>query len=174
MQVRIKVVRREVFMRATGWSMVAFLVAALGSAPLAAQDVTELLAAGRYEDAAALLADVGPETAHVGAEMIFERAYETDFQSEDWENAIRGFTAGATVPHLSERQAQRFAFWHGVALRNIVLRDRGTDLDKAEALAVLDQAYELLLMARDYAAGINQMSMSVNVARLIDEISTGN
>ena len=79
-----------------------------------------------------------------------------------------------TIPNLSQRQSQRFSFWHGVALRNIVLRDRGTELDKKEALAILDEAYELLLQARDYAAGINQMSMSVNVARLIDEISFGN
>ena len=160
-------------MRVIGFPAVV-LVAVMWSAPLAAQDVTELLEAGRYEDAAALLANVGPETAYVGAEMIYERAYETDFESEAWESAIRGFAAGSTIPNLSQRQAQRFFFWHGVALRNIVLRDRGGALDKAEALAMLDEAYELLLQARDYAAGINQMSMSVNVARLIDEISIGN
>jgi len=149
-----------------------FAAATLGS-PASGQDVTELLGAGRYEEAAALLAGVGPQTAYVGAEMIFERAHGTDYQNGDFANAVRGFTAGATVPHLTERQRQRFDFWHGAALVSIVRRDLETSLGREEALAMLEEAYMLLLSGKDYAAGIDQSGMAVNVARLINEISAG-
>jgi hypothetical protein len=153
------------------WSM-ALLATVAFSGTVTAQDVTELLGAGRYEDAVALLANVGPETAPVGAEMLYERAHSTDFQNGDYENAMRGFIAGKRIPHLSERQRQRFEFWHGATLVSIVRRDLEADLDPAEAIPILEEAYVLLIAAKDYAAGNNQVSMAINVARLIDELST--
>jgi len=145
-------------------------MAGLGGA-LSAQDVTSLLGAGRYDEAVELLANVAPETAHVGAEMLYERAHAIDFVNGDYESAMRGFVAGKRIPHMSERQRQRFEFWHGATLAAIVRRDLEADLEPEEAIAMLEEAYVLLVSAREYAGGINQVSMANNVVRLIDELS---
>jgi hypothetical protein len=159
---------RVMSMRA--WAMTLLATASLAG-PLSAQDVTSLLGEGRYEEAVALLADVSPETAYVGAEMVFERAHSVDFESGEYESAMRGFIAGKRIPHMNERQRQRFEFWHGATLVAIVRRDLEADLEAAEAIPMLEEAYVLLVSARDYASGINQVSMAINVARLIDELS---
>ena len=138
---------------------------------ISAQELDELVAAGRYEDAAAALADAGPEEAQAGATMIYQHAYSNRFQSGAWADAIRGFSAARQVPHLNERQRQMFDFWHASALVNTVRGDTiaPRDLTDTEAVAMLEQAYDLLLAARDYAAGINMSSLSVNVGRMLDQ-----
>lgn len=140
-------------------------------APVAAQMFTELVAAERYEEAAATLTSASPEEAQAGATQIFEHAYANPFRSGSWSDAIRGFSAARQVPHLNERQRQMFDFWHASALVNTVRGDTipPPALTPDEEIAMLEQAYDLLLASRDYAAGINMSGLSVNVGRMIDQ-----
>jgi hypothetical protein len=139
---------------------------------LAAQGLEDLVAAGRYEDAAALLADADPQSASIGAELIFNHAYQEDYLAEDWPAAIRGFTAAKRVPHLNERDRQRLDFWHAMALYNSVRTEDREPADlPPEALPILNEAVDLLIASRDYAAGINMVSMLATVTRAIDAAS---
>jgi hypothetical protein len=161
-------------MRANGSSLIsAFIVAIASVAPATAQGIPELIRAGRYDDAAARLAIAAPDTAEMGGEMLFDHVYQSEFQQGDWESAIRGFVAGKTIPRLNERQRQRFDFWHAVAIVNTVRGEGGEppDLTREETLARLQEAYDLLVASRDYAVGINQASMAITVARMIDQAS---
>jgi hypothetical protein len=138
---------------------------------ISAQELDELVAAGRYEEAAAALADAGPEEAQAGATMIYQHAYSNPFQSGAWADAIRGFIAARQVPHLNERQRQMFDFWHASALVNTVSGDtiQPPRLTNEEAIATLEQAYDLLLSSRDYSWGINMSSMIPTVGRMLDQ-----
>ena len=139
--------------------------------PLTAQDFTQLLEAERYEEAVALLTDVNLETAYAGAEMLFEHVNANAFRTGAWEVAARGFDAGSEIPRLNERQRQRFDFWHATALVNLVQGDtiQPPALTNDEAIARLEEAYDLLLGSRDYAWGINQSHMVRTVGRMLEE-----
>jgi len=141
------------------------------AAPLWAQGVDGFVAAGRYEEAAAALADAGPEEAQAGAMQIYEHANREHFRSGAWAEAVRGFAAARRVPHLTERQRQMFDFWHASALVNTVSGDtiQPPRLTNEEAIATLEQAYDLLLSSRDYSWGINMSSMIPTVGRMLDQ-----
>jgi hypothetical protein len=150
------------------------LIAMIGlGGTLSAQGIPELIQTGRYDEAAARLAVAAADTAEMGGEMLFDVAYRNEFQQNDWESAIRAFVAGKTIPQLNERQRQRFDFYHAVALVNIVRGDTGNppELTREETLALLQEAYDLLIVSRAYAVGINQVSMTHTVARMIDQAS---
>ena len=141
-------------------------------ASLGAQGLDELVAAGRYDEAAAALASADPEEAQAGAALIYQHAFSNRFQSGSWAEAIRGFSAARQVPHLNERQRQMFDFWHASALVNTVRGDtiQPPALTAEQKLATLEEAYDLLLVSRDYAAGIDQLGLTWNVGRMIDEV----
>src|SRR5688572_9639722 len=103
-------------MRARGIVIALGWLGIVAGSELAAQGLADLVTAGRYEDAAALLANADPQSAGMGAELIFNHAYRDAYLAEDWSRAIRGFTAAKRVPHLNERDWRRLDFWHAMAL----------------------------------------------------------
>jgi hypothetical protein len=118
-----------------------------------AQDVAQLVADGRLEEAAAMLAGAGQEAADAGATLIFDRAYMVGFQARDYDYAIQGFAAARTVPNLSTDMREQLNFWHGLALFQRTAPQAQAGQDVATARAALPQfqgARALLAQAGEY------------------------
>lgn len=137
-------------------------------APLAAQDLDVLVAAGRYEDAAVSLRDASPSEARAGAMLVFNHAYLHGFQGSRFDEAVRGFTAAKLVPRLDEAVRQMLDFWHGMALF-ASLRDPTTGtLSDDEAVAVLEEARALFVASGEYSRRANMPDVVANVEMLLE------
>jgi hypothetical protein len=138
------------------------------SAPVAAQGLDELVAAGRYEDAAASLRDAPSEEAREGAMLIFNHAYQNGFQRGRFEEAVRGFVAAKQVPRLEERHLQMLDFWHGMALYTSLQVPGANAIPVDEAVAVLEEAEALLIASGDYPRRANLPDIVADVEMLLE------
>jgi hypothetical protein len=137
-------------------------------APIAAQGLDELVAAGRYEDAALSLRDASPEEARVGAMLIFNDAYQNGFQRDRFDDAVRGFVAAKQVPRLDERVLQMLDFWHGMALYTSLQVPAANAIPVDEAVAVLEEAEALLTASGDYPRRANLPDIVADVETLLE------
>jgi len=137
-------------------------------APIAAQGLDELVAAGRYEEAAVSLQDASPEEARAGAMRIFNHAYVNGYQRNRFVDAVRGFVAAKQVPRLDERLLQMFDFWHGMALYTSLQVPASNALSVDEAVAVLEEAEALLIASGDYPRRANLPDIVADVETLLE------
>jgi hypothetical protein len=137
-------------------------------ASLAAQGLDELVAAGRYEDAAVSLRNASPEEPRAGAMLIFNHAYQSGFQRNRFDDAVRGFVAAKQVPRLEERYLQMLDFWHGMALYTSLQVPGGNPIPVDEAVAVLEEAEALLIGSGDYPRRANLPDIVADVEMLLE------
>lgn len=144
------------------------LSVALGFLPIAptshlgAQSLDELLAARRYDDAAATLQNADPEEARAGAMRIFNDVYLAEYQQERFLEAARGFEAVKQVPGLDDSVRQQLDFWHGMALF-VGARDR--DLSAEEIENRLERARALFEASGEYTRRVNMPDAVARVER---------
>ena len=151
--------------------LVAVAFATLLGLPAQAQSQTlnELIESGRFEEAAALAGNAGPEAAAEAARMIFNQAYTVGHQRRDFEYAIRGFSAGKQLVDMSHPLYEQLSFWHGFALYSQAIDAQAAQtLASAEiALPMFEQARILFAEAGDYPTTVN-----VNMNQLLDATDT--
>ncbi|MEQ1856160.1 MAG: hypothetical protein ABL963_06810 [Longimicrobiales bacterium] len=102
-------------MKVSRWTLAIVTIVLCLPAQGFAQDVAQLVAAGRFDEAAELLAAAGPDEADAGATLIFDQAY-TGFQAQRYDYATSGFRAAGAVPEVSPRLREQIAFWNGLSL----------------------------------------------------------
>ncbi|MGE0161204.1 MAG: hypothetical protein AB7T31_17550 [Gemmatimonadales bacterium] len=136
--------------------------------PAAAQDLRELVADGRYEDAATSLRDVGPAEARAGARLIFEQVYLREYQAGRFSDAVRGFVAAKQVPYLEEHEREMLDFWHGIALVATVRESPAGALSDDEAAALFDEARALFLASGDYPGRVGMQDVVSNAELLLE------
>ena len=150
------------------FAVVALASLAVAPAPAASQTIDELIAAGRFEEAVALVDRASPEAPDV-ARRIFQQSYTVGHQSGDFEYAIRGFTAAKRLVDMSDPMFEQLSFWHGFALYNAAIEAQiPQTLTSAEiALPMFEEVRGLLASAGAYPGTIN-----VDMARLLDATDT--
>jgi hypothetical protein len=150
--------------RCIGLRVALGFVTLMPASPLAAQSLDELLAARRYDDAAASLENAAPEEARAGAMRIFNDVYLAEYQQERFIEAARGFEAVKQVPGLEDSVRQMLDFWHGMAL---FVSARDPALSEEEASSRLENARSLFLASEDYARRANLPAVVANVERAL-------
>ncbi|MGD8281277.1 MAG: tetratricopeptide repeat protein [Gemmatimonadota bacterium] len=78
-----------------------------------------LLQAGRVDDAVAKLtayANANPNMASQAANMVWADGYRNGYQKDDYDYAIRLFTAAEQIPNVGEDMVRQIHFWHGFSL----------------------------------------------------------
>ena len=150
-------------------TLAAVAFAALIPAQAHAQSAADLVREGRFDEAAALVVNAGPQERSDVARLIFDQAYTSGHQSGDYEYAIRGFTAGKRLVSMSDPMYEQLSFWHGFALFNAAVREAAAQtLASAElTLPMFEQAMELFASAGDYPARVN-----VNMTQLLENADT--
>jgi hypothetical protein len=136
--------------------------------PAASQTVDDLIAAGRFDEAAALVGRASPEAAQV-ADRIFQQAYTGGHQRQDFEYAIRGYAAAKRLIDMSDPAYDRLSFWHGFALYNQAIEAQmPQSLESAQvALPMFEEARGLLVAAGTYPGTID-----VNMTQLLEATDT--
>jgi hypothetical protein len=152
--------------RLLGTALACLLLAPRAS--IAAQGLEELVAAGRYEDAAVTLRDASSDEARAGALLIFNHAYQNGFQQERFVDAVRGFVAAKQVPRLDERVLELLDFWHGMALYTSLQVPAAGALSVDEAVAILEEAQALIVASGDYPRRANLPDAVADVELLLE------
>jgi hypothetical protein len=143
----------------------AIALLSLGTMPHrgAAQDLSALVASGRFDEAVELLRAAPPEQAEAGARLMFEQAYSLGFQARRYDYAIDGFRAARRVPGISEGMGAELDFFHGLSVMQVAAAlAEAQDLATArEALPMFVEAQALLDASGDYGgtAGANVASV---------------
>ena len=81
-----------------------------------AQEPSDLIEAGRFEEAVETLSGADSVEAEVAAREIFDQTVTFGIQENDFEYAIRGLVAAKKLPNLSREIMADLRFWHGHAL----------------------------------------------------------
>ncbi|MDH3207765.1 MAG: tetratricopeptide repeat protein [Gemmatimonadota bacterium] len=127
-----------------------------------------LIQEGRMDEAIAKLTDYvaqNPNQADQAGRMIFADAYQKGYQQEDYQYAIRGFTAAKQVPGLSDGLVRQLNFWHGLAVytRTLPLADPQTLASAQQTLPGFQEALRLLSGTAEYAQANN-----INLQQFLD------
>ena len=148
-------------------SLAAVVFAALLGAPAQAhaQTLAELIKDGRFEEAVALAGNAGPEAVAEVARAIFQQAYRAGHQQEDFEYAIRGFSAAKRLVDMGDPLYEQLSFWHGFALYS-----KAIDAQAAQTLASAQVALPMFEEARDLfaEAGSYPATVNVNMRQLLE------
>jgi hypothetical protein len=133
------------------------------------QTLTELIQAGRFEEAVALVGNATPEEAAEVAGLIFNQAYTVGQQRRDFEYAIRGFAAGKQLVDMGHPMYEQLSFWHGFALYSdaVELQAAQTLATAQATLPLFEEALDLFAVAGSYPSTVN-----VNMAQLVDATAT--
>ena len=144
------------------------LAAVLIGIPVAAdaQDITALIQAGRFEEAAAAApSDQRDEVARA----IFQRAYQFGHQIQDFAYASRGYAAAKRLVTMGDPMYEQLSFWHGFALYSSAV-----DAQAAQTVASAQAALPMFEGALDLfaEAGAYPTSVNVNMVQLVDATNT--
>jgi len=150
-------------------AMVASTALLVRPGPTEAQTLDELIETGRFEDAVSMVANASPEEAREAARLIFNAAYRMGHQQQDYDFAIRGFTAAKRLVDLGEALYEQLSFWHGFSVYSAAVEAQlPQTIATAEiALPMFEEARDLFTSVGTYPSTIN-----VNMAQLLDATDT--
>jgi hypothetical protein len=142
-----------------------------------AQDPSDLIAAGRFDEAVASLSGADSVEAEVAAREIFNQTHTFGIQENDFDYAIRGLAAAKNLPNLSRELAADLHFWHGFALYQKAVQEQGPQT-VASAEVALHRFREALEQFRSIGAtpgdpsptGVDNLPMYVNNTETYIEI----
>ena len=151
--------RRSMAVRAA----VALFAMSVAPGRVHAQDVSELVASGRFEEAAALL------NGRAGGDLRFNEAYRNELQTQDFEYAVRSISAAKQTPDVSEQRRQVLDFWHGFSVFQLAM-PLAAPQDLAAAQRTLPMFQEALALIR--ASGEYPRSINLNIDVLFQGLGT--
>jgi hypothetical protein len=122
-----------------------------------AQELSQLIATGRFEEAAAILTLAGPAESEAAALAIFQAGHSNGIERADYAYATRAMSAARQLPELSDDMRRQLNFWQGYSLYREALREvEPQSATTAQAtLPKFRQAAELVRAAGEYAASLN-------------------
>jgi tetratricopeptide (TPR) repeat protein len=130
-----------------------------------------LIQAGRVPEAVAKLTEYArqnPSQADQAGRLVFGDAYTNGYQKEDYQYAIRGFTAAKQIPGLSEGLMRQLNFWHGFAVysRTLPQAEPQTLASAQATLPGFQEALRLVQGTGEYAS-----SAGINLQQIVDATS---
>jgi tetratricopeptide (TPR) repeat protein len=131
-----------------------------------------LLQANRLDDAAAKLAEyatTNPAQADQAGNMVWADGYRKGYQQDNYQYAIRAFSAAKTIPGLSEDMTNQINFWHGFSLYSMALpvADEQTLASAQATLPQFQEAQRLLQGTGGYA-----QANGINFQPIVDATNT--
>ena len=127
-----------------------------------------LIQEGRIDEAIAKLTDYvaqNPNQADQAGRMIFADAYQQGYQQDDYQYAIRGFTAAKQIPGMGDELVRQLNFWHGFSVYSLTFpqAEEQTLAAAQRTLPGFQEALRLLQGTGEYATANN-----INLQQILD------
>jgi hypothetical protein len=155
------------------WVLAALAFGLYPADTVRAQDPGVLIAAGRFEEAVALLNTADSAAAESAAIHIFAQAFEPAFESVDVPRLRRAVTAAEQLPNLNPRIKGELGFWRGYCLFRIAAAEQEPQtLATAQATLPMFQEALVLMQTEFPPPFIYFFVPGVDTPRLADDVRT--